>query len=220
MAIIHKEGYRIVVISAIILLLINVAALFEVNGNTTVRIILAVFSILIFVFILRFFRKPAIVLKQNSDVVYSPADGVIVAVEEVFEPEYFKDQRIQVSVFMSVWNVHINWYPVSGKVKYVKYHPGKYLVARHPKSSSLNERTSIVISTSNNTDVLIRQIAGYVARRVIYYPQENQEVKSGEELGFIRFGSRVDVFLPLGTKILAKPGQVVRGCISEIAVIS
>jgi phosphatidylserine decarboxylase len=220
MAIIHKEGYRIVLISAIILLLINVAALFEINGNTTVRIVLAVFSVLIFVFILRFFRKPAIVLKQNSNIVYAPADGVIVAVEEVFEAEYFKDKRIQVSVFMSVWNVHINWYPVSGKVKYVKYHPGKYLVARHPKSSSLNERTSIVISTSNDIDVLVRQIAGYVARRVIYYPKENQEVNSGEEMGFIRFGSRVDVFLPLGTKILAKPGQTVSGCISEIAVIS
>jgi phosphatidylserine decarboxylase len=141
----------------------------------------------------------------------------VVVVEETTEREYFKDNRIQVSIFMSVWNVHINWFPVPGQLSYYKYHPGRYLIARHPKSSTLNERNTVVIKTADGTEMLIRQIAGVVARRIISYATAGKSIKMGDEMGFIRFGSRVDVFLPAGTEILVKPGQQVRGIITPLA---
>jgi phosphatidylserine decarboxylase len=141
-------------------------------------------------------------------------------VESVTENEFFNDERIQISIFMSVWNVHINWYPVSGKVIYYKYHPGKYLVARYPKSSVLNERNTVVIDNPNTGKILVRQIAGAVARRIVSYVQDQKIVLQGEELGFIRFGSRVDLFLSPDTQILVKPGDSVRGLLSPVAKVS
>ena len=149
----------------------------------------------------------------------SPADGKVVVIEETFEPEYFKDSRLQVSIFMSPLNVHVNRSPIDGVVKYMKYHPGKYLVAWHPKSSTDNERTSLVIGNSSMS-ILLRQVAGAVARRICYYVKEGQDVKQNEEFGFIRFGSRVDIYLPLGTEVDVKIGQAVQGGITVLAHLS
>jgi phosphatidylserine decarboxylase len=140
-------------------------------------------------------------------------------VEQTSDNEFFSEKKTQVSIFMSVWNVHINWYPVSGKVIYYKYHPGKYLVARHPKSSLLNERNTIVIDSPDAGQILVRQIAGIVARRIVSYVKKDEQVTQGKELGFIRFGSRVDLFLPTDIKILVKPGDPVKGLVSPIARI-
>ncbi len=165
---------------------------------------------------------------ENKDAVYSPADGKVVVIEEVFENEYFNDKRIQVSVFMSPLNVHVNWNPVAGLVRYVKYHPGKYLVAWHPKSSTENERTTFVIesggnnslATSPKTEILFRQIAGAMARRIVYYLKEGEMVGQGGEMGFIKFGSRVDIFLPVNSKINVQLNQKVKGCESIIATLT
>jgi phosphatidylserine decarboxylase len=151
--------------------------------------------------------------------VIAPADGKVVVIEETFEPEYFKDRRLQVSIFMSPLNVHVNRSPIDGVVKYMKYHPGKYLVAWHPKSSTDNERTTLVIENSK-MPVLVRQVAGALARRICYYVKEGQSIKQNEEFGFIRFGSRVDVYLPLGTEIDVKIGQNVQGGITTLAHLS
>jgi phosphatidylserine decarboxylase len=151
--------------------------------------------------------------------VLSPADGKIVAIEEVFEPEYFKEKRIQVSVFMSPNNVHVNWAPISGTVRFMKYHPGKYLVAWHPKSSTDNERTSIVIENHSGVEILLRQIAGALARRIVCYAREGNSIRQGDEFGFIKFGSRVDIFLPLNAEIEVSIGQKVSGKQTVIAFI-
>jgi len=171
-------------------------------------VFISVFAVL-FIWTLYFFRSP----KREAnlgDHVLSSADGTIVAVEEVFEPEYFKEKRLQISVFMSGFDVHVNWYPFDGTIRYTKYHEGKYLLARHPKSSEQNERSSIVLGKEDGKDVLIRQVAGIMARRIVFYSEVNQQVKQGEEIGMIRFGSRVDFFLPLGTKPAVVIGQKVR----------
>lgn len=215
---IHKEGRRIVFFSILTLALINIF-LYVIASAGLFHFIFTLVSLLVIAFILRFFRKPLRTLPDNKDILYSPADGKIVAIEEVFEDEYFKTKKLQVSIFMSVWDVHINWFPAVSKVKYFRYHPGKYLVARHPKSSELNERTSIVVSTHNDSEILLRQIAGYVARRVISYAREGMEYRFGDELGFIRFGSRVDVFLPPGTQIFVKIGDKVSGLLSPLALL-
>ena len=172
------------------------------------------------VFILFFFRNPERITNAESGDILSPADGKVVVIEEAEEKEYFKDLRLQVSIFMSAFNVHSNRYPVSGKVKWVGYHPGRYIVAWHPKSSELNERSSIVIETENGREILVRQIAGAVARRIKTYAKENQVVEQGDELGFIKFGSRVDIFLPLGTEIEIPILQQVRANKTIIAKIS
>lgn len=153
----------------------------------------------------------------DENLIFSPADGTVVNIKEVCEPEYFRDKRLLVSVFMSVWNVHINWYPLTGIVKYFRYHPGKYLVAWHPKSSELNERTSVVLLDSKEREILVRQIAGIVARRIVYYPEEGMNVQAGEEMGFIKFGSRLDVYLPLSAKILVKHKDKVKGKSTPLA---
>lgn len=171
----------------------------------------------VLVFILRFFRNPGRTGSYKPGEVYSPADGKVVVVEETTEDEYFKDKRIQVSIFMSVWNVHINWFPLNGVLSYYKYHPGKFLLARHPKSSTLNERNTLVVRNDSGTEILIRQIAGIVARRIISYAKTGKTVAAGDEMGFIRFGSRVDVFFPTGTKIHVQAGQKVRGLKSLLA---
>ena len=215
---IHREGYKIVAVLAIILISINVLCGIVMGTGRYFCILLAC-SLLLLVFILRFFRIPGRKTPVAGNLIYAPADGKVVVIEETTEEEYFRDRRIQVSIFMSVWNVHINWYPMPGKVVLEKYHPGKYLVARHPKSSTLNERQTCVLRSEAGFELLVRQIAGYVARRIICYAGHGKKVELGDELGFIRFGSRVDLFFPPGTEILVSPGQLVRGLLTPVARI-
>jgi phosphatidylserine decarboxylase len=198
---IHKEGYKILIFGLIILLIINIAVNIIWADIELLRWAVIICSLMLYVFLLFFFRLPARAMEPDPGLIYAPADGKIVVIEETMENEYFKDMRLQVSIFMSPFNVHSNRYPVSGLVKYVRYHPGQNMVAWHPKSSELNERSSIVVETKGGTEILIRQIAGAVARRIVTYSQKDQTVVQGDELGFIKFGSRVDVFLPIGTEV-------------------
>lgn len=179
--------------------------------------IVAIAAGLFFLTILQFFRNPRRMVPEEADhLVYAPADGKVVVIEEAYEQEYFRAKRLQVSIFMSPVNVHVNRNPVSGLVKYNKYHPGKYLVAWHPKSSTENERTTVVIDTGE-TEILLRQIAGALAKRIKNYLEEGQQVVQGEDFGFIKFGSRVDLFLPLGTQLRVEIGQKVKGNKTVIA---
>ncbi len=216
---IHKEGYKILIAGFVILLIINVLVGIFMADKTLAKWLVLVFSLALYVFILFFFRLPERDLEPDQGLVYAPADGKVVVIEEAEEKEYFRDMRLQVSIFMSPFNMHSNRYPVSGHVKYIRYCHGKYIVAWHPKSSELNERSSIVIETADGTEILIRQIAGAVARRIVTYAKENQEVRQGDELGFIKFGSRVDIFLPLGTEIEIPILQQVKANKSIIARI-
>ncbi|HEX5625261.1 MAG TPA: phosphatidylserine decarboxylase family protein [Saprospiraceae bacterium] len=173
-----------------------------------------------FILVLNFFRNPVRTIPERNDqLVYAAADGKIVVIERVEEPEYFKDSRLMVSIFMNPLDVHCNRYPVSGKVLYAKYHPGEYLVAWHPKASTLNERSTVVVETPQGTPVLIRQIAGALARRICLYAQAGQSAQQGEDLGFIKFGSRVDLYLPLDAKVQVQIGQKVKGNLDVIAKI-
>jgi phosphatidylserine decarboxylase len=215
---IHKEGYKIIAFVFFILAIIN----FIILNYISIPVLSIGFltaSFLFFVFILRFFRKPSRIVPIDENNVYAPCDGTVVVIEQTEENEYFKDKRIQVSVFMSVWNVHINWFPIGGVVKYFKYHPGKFLVARLPKSSTENERTTVVVESKSKKQILFRQIAGVVARRIICYAKEGVEVNQNSEVGFIRFGSRVDIFLPLDAKINVAIGQKTVGTQTIIASI-
>ncbi len=212
---IHKEGYGIV-IKGFFLISIIVATVFLWKGPTITSYISALAGLLIFSFLLRFFRSPNRAVLSDDTAVLAPADGKIVIVKEVYEGEYLKCNCIQVSVFMSVFNVHINWFPVGGIVSYFKYHPGNYLVAMHPKSSEKNERTSIVVD-HNGTPVLFRQIAGLLARRIVCYAKEGTEIEQGDQTGFIKFGSRVDLFLPIDSRIQVTRGQHVKGRQTVIA---
>ena len=198
---IHKEGYKILGFGFVALILLNIVAGIIWTDQHLIRWALIISSSLFYIFLLFFFRGPRRHLEPDHGLIYAPADGKVVVIEETEENEYFRDLRLQVSIFMSPFNVHSNRYPVSGRIKYVKYHKGRNMVAWHPKSSELNERSSIVVETKDGTEILIRQIAGAVARRIVTYSKEDQEVIQGDELGFIKFGSRVDVFLPLGTEV-------------------
>lgn len=198
---IHREGYKILIYGFITLLVINILITAFLPGDPLVKWMIGIASLMFYVFLLFFFRLPARHLEPDPGLIYAPADGKVVVIEETEENEYFGDTRLQVSIFMSPFNMHSNRYPVSGRIKYVEYHPGHNMVACHPKSSELNETSSIVIQTENGTEVLIRQIAGAVARRIVTYSKKDQEVRQGDELGFIKFGSRVDVFLPVGTEV-------------------
>lgn len=198
---IHKEGYKILGFGFIVLVVLNIIVNIIWADIELLNWAFFICSLLLYVFLLFFFRLPVRSLEADPGLIYAPADGKLVVIEETFEKEYFKDTRLQISVFMSPFNMHSNRYPVAGKVKYVSYHPGKNMVAWHPKSSELNERSTIVVERTDGTEILIRQIAGAVARRIVTYSKENQEVKQGGELGFIKFGSRVDIFLPVGTEI-------------------
>jgi phosphatidylserine decarboxylase len=201
---IHKEGYTTIIIVLILVLIINVINFLSIDIKLINYSLLSL-TVVFFSLIIRFFRKPVrIIEKFDDNLIYAPADGTIVVVEDTIEQEFFKDTRIQVSIFMSPYDVHINWIPLAGIIKYFKYHPGKNLIAYKPKSSTLNERTTVVVETKNNIKYLMRQIAGAVARRIVSYAEEGKKFKQGEELGFIKFGSRVDLFLPLGTEILVK----------------
>jgi len=211
---IHKEGRTIVFLATIILLGINIlAALFL---NIIIFYTISFGSFVIMVLILRFFRIPVRRFVKDDSLIIAPADGKVVAIERTFLDEFLKEERIQVSIFMSVHNVHANYYPINGKVVYYKYHPGKYLLARHPKSSTLNERSSVGIANEKTT-ILVRQIAGYVARRVKCYAVQGKVASQGEELGFIKFGSRVDLFLPTDAKILVKLDEMTMGGVTPIA---
>ena len=211
----HKEGHIIIFVSLIIVG--SLFLLIDFIGIPWLVKTLQIGLLIVFILILQFFRNP----KRNTQIddahVVSPVDGKVVVIEEVQESEYFKDKRLQVSVFMSPINVHATRYPIGGKVLFSKYHPGKYLVAWHPKSSEKNERTTVVVENSKFGKVLYRQIAGFLARRIVNYAKKDQNVVQGNDAGFIKFGSRVDLFLPLSTKLDIKLNQKVRGGETVIA---
>ncbi|MFO8146086.1 MAG: phosphatidylserine decarboxylase family protein [Bacteroidota bacterium] len=212
----HKEGNKIILITVLLLLAINVISYLSINIYWMKFSVLAI-SILILLLILQFFRNPGRPTQLNDLNIVSPVDGKVVVIEEVYEKEYFKDKRLQISIFMSPINVHVTRYPVGGIIKLSKYHPGKFLVAWHPKSSEENERTTVVIENKISGDILYRQIAGALAKRIVNYAEEGKEVVQGSDSGFIKFGSRVDVFLPLNTKVNVKLNDKVKGGVSIIA---
>ncbi len=211
---IHKEGHQILLTLALVLLAVN-ALIFWLTPQTLG--IAGITSLVLFLLVLQFFRNPSReILIADNNTIYAPADGKIVVIEETLEHEYFGDRRLQVSIFMSPTNVHVNRNPISGTINYFCYHPGKYLVAWHPKSSSENERTTLVIDNGEE-EVLLRQIAGAMAKRIVNYVQEGDIVTQGAEIGFIKFGSRVDLFLPLNAKVEVAIGQKVKGNKTVIA---
>jgi phosphatidylserine decarboxylase len=211
----HKEGKATILITLIGLFALNFAIGFtEIDWLINSIMFLSVVFLII---ILQFFRNPTVTVTQNENQVICPADGKVVVIEEVMETEYYNEKRIQVSVFMSPFNVHVNRNPIGGIVKYFKYHKGLYLVAWHPKSSTENERTTTVIEKADGVSVLFRQIAGALAKRIVWYVKEGQQAEQGAEMGFIKFGSRVDLFLPIGTKINVNLNQVVKGGKTVIA---
>ena len=212
----HREGYTIIFITlSIVIAGVLLADNYVENlwVSKTIQIVLLVFLILI----LQFFRNPKRDTPLNEDAIIAPVDGKVVVIEEVEEPEYFKDKRLQVSIFMSPINVHVTRYALGGTVSYSKYHPGKYLVAWHPKSSTENERTTVVVKNKSFGEVLYRQIAGALAKRIVNYAKEGDEVIQGSDAGFIKFGSRVDLFLPLNTKVKVNIGDAVKGGVQVIA---
>jgi phosphatidylserine decarboxylase len=213
----HREGYKIIFISSAILVGI-LYLLSALNAPAWLMALLGLPLLVLFVLIIRFFRNPPRYADKTEDGVVSPCDGKVVVIEEVEETEYFKDKRIQISIFMSPLNVHVNRNPISGIVKYFQYHPGKYLVAWHPKSSTENERTTSVIQNADGTEILFRQIAGAVARRIRWYIKPTDKVAQGNEMGFIKFGSRVDVFVPIGTDIKVAIDQKVTAAETLLAV--
>ncbi|MCZ4318018.1 phosphatidylserine decarboxylase family protein [Aequorivita viscosa] len=212
----HKEGFKIIFIALVIVIGLSLLANLFIE-HPTIRGGVIISLIILLLLVLQFFRNPKRNFLVHPNRVLSAVDGKVVVIEEVFEKEYFNDKRLQVSVFMSPINVHVTRYPVGGKVVYSKYHPGKFLVAWHPKSSEENERTTVVVNNDDFGDVLFRQIAGAMAKRIVNYAEVNQEVTQASDSGFIKFGSRVDIFLPLDAKIKVTLNQKVKGGISIIA---
>jgi phosphatidylserine decarboxylase len=216
---IHKEGRRILLFTLLGLLVVNLL-LYQFNAlHVTFNKIFSAISVIVFLLLLQFFRSPFRNLILHEDLIIAPADGKVVVIEDVHEPEYFNDVRKQISIFMSPINVHITRNPVAGVVKYFRYHPGNYFVAWHPKSSTKNERTTVVVTSTAGPDILFRQIAGAMARRIVWYVKEGDEVAQGEEFGFIKFGSRVDVFVPVDTEVKVNIGQKTKGGQTVIAQI-
>ena len=214
---IHKEGYVTILITVLFIAVLTILIHKLFPSSAAAKWAVYIFSFLLLVTILQFFRSPNRKTIVNENHIIAPADGETVVIEETEEPEYFKDKRIQVSIFMSPINVHVNRYPIGGVVKYAKYHPGQYLVAWHPKSSTLNERTSIVVEQKGKGEILFRQIAGALARRIVFYSKEGETITQGNEFGFIKFGSRVDLFLPKHAVIKVKLNQKVVGGETVIA---
>ena len=212
----HKEGYTIITITLLIVIAGILATHTWVSLEWLQYLCYAALLILL-VLILQFFRNPGRKSRGNINEIVSPVDGKVVVIEEVFEKEYFKEKRLQVSIFMSPVNVHVTRYPVSGEVVFSKYHPGKFLVAWHPKSSEENERTTVVVRSTSFGDILYRQIAGALAKRIVNYAKEGDTAEQGADSGFIKFGSRVDLFLPVGTPLAVKLNQKVKGAESIIA---
>ena len=206
----HKEGHKIIVLFLSITI-IDILIVEYFIENSTLKIFIQIISLLILILILQFFRNPKRNTVISDDKILSPVDGKVVIIKKVFEKEYFKDERLQISVFMSPINVHVTRYPVSGEIVFSKYHPGDYLVAWHPKSSEKNERTTIVLKTKTFGEILYRQIAGALARRIVNYAKVGANAIQGEDAGFIKFGSRVDLFLPLDSKVKVKLNQKVIG---------
>lgn len=211
----HKEGHKIILISFFLTSLIVIFS--EQISNFYIRNGLQILVVIVFLLILQFFRNPKRNTNLNDSNIISSVDGKVVIIKKIFEKEYFKDERIQVSVFMSPVNVHVTRHPVSGTVKFSKYHPGKYLVAWLPKSSELNERTTVVVNNETFGDIMFRQIAGALARRIVNYSKTGLNVVQGSDSGFIKFGSRVDLFLPLDAKVLVNVGDKIKGGIDVIA---
>ena len=214
----HKEGYKILLSSLITLIVINLLANTFIQQTWIVNLIFGV-TFVMFILVAQFFRNPKRSINVNDKHILSPVDGKVVVIEKVFVSEFVNEKRLQVSIFMSPINVHVTRYPVNGKILYSKYHPGKFLVAWHPKSSEDNERTSIVLKTKYYGNVLFRQIAGAVARRIVNYAQEGNDAKQGKDSGFIKFGSRVDLFLPLDSKLCVNLNDKVEGGKSIISKI-
>jgi phosphatidylserine decarboxylase len=213
----HKEGTKIIFISlAVFVVLLLVSPL--VFSNPWILKPFQYLLLVLLLLVLQFFRNPIRTLEINDNNIVAPVDGKVVVIEEVFEPEYFKDKRLQVSIFMSPINVHVTRYATSGKVKYSKYHPGKYLVAWHPKASTENERTTVVIENRVFGEIMYRQIAGALAKRIVNYAEEGMQVRQGDDAGFIKFGSRVDLYFPLGTNVQVKIGQKAVGNKTIIAI--
>lgn len=200
----HKEGKNIIIIAFFLVAVLTFVLLYLGPDFLYYHISILLASIIFYIYIVRFFRVPNREFINEEGAIFAPADGEVVVIEKIFEDEYIKENCIQISIFMSPLNVHINWFSLSGKVRYVKHHPGKYLVAWHPKSSTLNERTSICIENTNQQLIMMRQVAGAVARRIICYAKPGMEVKQNEELGFIKFGSRVDIYLPENAQTLVQ----------------
>ncbi|PKP39611.1 MAG: phosphatidylserine decarboxylase family protein [Bacteroidetes bacterium HGW-Bacteroidetes-15] len=213
----HKQGYPSLIIVLLFSIVLNGLIYFFLNDFFLIKFFGYALSVFLIVVILQFFRSPTrnFVIKEGD--IISPADGKVVVIEEVMETEYFNEKRLQVSVFMSPVNVHINRYPIGGILKYYKYHPGKYLVAWHPKSSTENERTTAVVEDNQGRKVLFRQIAGALARRIVFYHETGKQVSQTEECGFIKFGSRVDLLLPLDVKLNVKLNETVKGGITSLA---
>jgi phosphatidylserine decarboxylase len=216
----HKEGYKIILISALLILIADAFVYYFLGNYPVLKAVIGISLIVLLVIIIQFFRVPHRDVVLNDELVLAGADGKIVVIEEVFEDEYFNDRRIQVSVFMSPLNVHVNYYAIKGIISYFKYHVGKNLVAWHPKSSTLNERSTFVIKHPNGFEVLERQIAGAMARRIVCYAKKGELVNQAQEVGFIKFGSRVDLFLPLNSEVLVSLNQKVKGQITPIARIA
>ncbi|HEX5002824.1 MAG TPA: phosphatidylserine decarboxylase family protein [Bacteroidia bacterium] len=213
----HREGIKMINTLLVLLGAVNLGMLIFLKGNIVLLVGVAIVSVVVFILIAQFFRNPRRSVPRNDKYIICPADGKVVVIEKTFEPEFLKCECYQVSVFMSPLNVHVNRYPVSGKIAFLRYHQGKKLVAWHPKSSTENERTTIVIEKDNKIQILVRQIAGALANRIVYYPHEGDLVRAGAELGFIKFGSRVDLFLPLDCQLMIHLNQKVVGGETVIA---
>lgn len=214
----HKEGTATLLIAFILLAPLAIGG-FYFMPVFWLSVSLALLAVGLFLFLMWFFRKPQRIAEADDSAIYAPADGKVVVIEEVFEKEVLKQNCLQVSIFMSPLNVHINWYPVKGSINYYQYHPGKKLVAWHPKSSEENERTTVGIQFQNGKNMVMRQVAGALARRIVCYAPKHKDIAQGQELGFIKFGSRVDLYLPLETKVNVKIGDAVSGNITKIATI-
>ena len=217
---IHKEGYTSIALTILFIFIVNAVIAYKFPDMLALKWVVYIFSFALFIIVLQFFRSPKRNWVNGENLIICPADGKVVVIEETEEGEYFKDKRLQVSIFMSPVNVHINRNPISGVVKFFKYHPGKYLAAWNPKSSTENERTTVVVEHQSGAPVLFRQIAGALARRIVWYVKEGDQVVQTEQFGFIKFGSRVDIFLPLGTKVNLELNQVVKGGITVLGELS
>jgi phosphatidylserine decarboxylase len=217
---IHREGYSLLFISLLVLFGVNYLIYYLAPEATVLQNLAIGVSIVLYLIVLQFFRNPVFSISKDDKTVLAPADGKVVVIEETVETEYLKSKRRQISIFMSPVNVHVNRMPVAGTISFYKYHAGKYLVAWHPKSSTENERTTVVARMANGTEILFRQIAGALARRIKCYVKEGQPFEQGQEFGFIKFGSRVDIFLPLDAKIKVKIGEVTKGGRTVIAELA
>lgn len=216
---IHKEGIKPLFIILLILTAINTISTYFIPIHWVVSVILG-FSVVFYLLVLQFFRNPVRHIQADPYAIIAPADGKVVVIDDVEEEEYFQGKRKQISIFMSPFNVHVNRYPIGGEVTYAKYHPGKFLVAWHPKSSTLNERTTVVVKGEKTGDILYRQIAGALAKRIIMYAKPGMRVKQGADSGFIRFGSRVDIFLPLDMNVQVQKEQIVKGGVTVLATMT